>query len=887
MALNHYAAILALPAAPEELRAEALRRAAYLRIRQFSEHASQDTGPLHEALAHYERLFAEFPEAAGNDLARYQMARAHALLGSRGRAADTLARLAERYPDSPLYVDAAFRAGEMYYQERALAQAAAAYRMVLERKGLADALGALAAYKLAWARLMADAPADAADVFIALLDTLLPAPATDCEQACLARLAAGEGIAGHPELGQDALRGLSLALMARGGVQALDQRGLDDQRAPVYYWTLADALRERARYHDAAATYAAFVQRYRRHRWAPLFGEAAIAAYTDGGFSAPALAARARFVERFGAGAPYWEGGAPTQSVTLALRSHLQTLATHHHAEAQALLASEPESAQAAAREATRWYRQWLELMPVGEDRFPIAMRFADALLEGGNLAEAADTYRRLAYAAPGFASADEAAMAEVQIRFSIAEAWSGDDSVAAMQRALEASRRLAGRQPMHPQRSRVLVRAAEEAYDLGDHGDAIDLAQRALQPAPDDSSLIAKATLLLADSHLVTDRFEQAESLYERTLALRAPGAFEPGDVKERLATAIYRQAEAARAKGAFRQASAHFERVGQKAAGTALEGQADYDAGAMMVKVSEWGRASALFDRFLRRHEEHALVPDAEKWLATAYEKNGQPGAAAPVYERIALRASEPMAVRREAQWQAARLYDANDDSVRAYHAYRRYVERHPAPLDSAQQARMRLAALAEATPKLPGTPLDWWRETIAVQQAPASAGTSPYSELMAARAHLHLGRYHAARAAEIVLRHPLKVHLGERQRLMREAITHFVAANDSGFDEVVTQAGYGIGAAYEDLVMALQQSERPPSLSGFQKDAYELLLEDEIYPIEEEAISAHRRNLDHLKEGLWDQWLLASAQALSELVPGRYARMERQEKVYASME
>jgi len=204
----------------------------------------------------------------------------------------------------------------------------------------------------------------------------------------------------------------------------------------------------------------------------------------------------------------------------------------------------------------------------------------------------------------------------------------------------------------------------------------------------------------------------------------------------------------------------------------------------------------------------------------------------------------------------------------------------------VDSAQEARMRLAELAQSRPSLPGNAAQWWKEAIAVR-GDAASPTTAFSDLAAARAHLLLGRHLAAQAGQIELRHPLRVHLGERQRLMRDAIDHFRAADASGFEELVTPASYEIGAAYQDLVKALQRSERPPSLQGFEKDAYELLLEDQIYPIEEQAIGAHRRNLDHLTGGLWDEWVLASAHALADLVPGRYARKERQENVYAQFE
>ncbi|MHA7833944.1 MAG: tetratricopeptide repeat protein, partial [Algiphilus sp.] len=738
VALDHYTLLLALPGAPAELRAEALRRAAYLRIRQAAEGDLQDPSPLLAALDHYRALFAEFPGAPGNDGARYQMARAYDMLGQRAKAADTLSRLSDDHPASPLYVDAAFRAGELYYQERALSQAAQAYRRVLARGSEAESLQPLARYKLGWTQFMAGRHDEATTVFIDLLGALLPPPENDCALDCLRALARGEGIAAHAELGEDALRGLTLALMAQGGVDALTARSLDDARAPVYYWALATALQERQRFHDAAATFAAFIDSYPAHRWAPVFGERVIASYSAGGFSAAAMAARADFVDTFDAGAPYWQGAAPTETVQDALRTHLDSLASHHHARAQALSASDPSASRAAAQTATRWYRSWLALLPEGAERHAVRLRLADALLEGDALPEAADAYRRLAYETPGFSQADEAALAEVQTRYRIAERAQGALATAATLDAIAASRRLAGREPAHAQRSRILLRAAEESFNLGRHDDAIALASDALQPLPSDTALVSDAQLLVADSHLVNGHYAEAESGYEAALAGPATSRFDKAAVMQRYATAIYRQAEAARAAGAQASAATIFLRVGEKAPGTELAASAHFDAGAVMVEAQAWERAAEIFDDFRERYASHALLPDADKWLATAYQKNAQPGAAARVYERIARRGAEPAAVRRTAQWKAAQLYDESAAPADAYRAYQAYVVAYPVPMDNAQQARLRLADIARDHPRLPGNAMQWWREIIAAHGSSDAQGT-PFSELAAARAHL----------------------------------------------------------------------------------------------------------------------------------------------------
>ncbi len=73
-------------------------------------------------------------------------------------------------------------------------------------------------------------------------------------------------------------------------------------------------------------------------------------------------------------------------------------------------------------------------------------------------------------------------------------------------------------------------------------------------------------------------------------------------------------------------------------------------------------------------------------------------------------------------------------------------------------------------------------------------------------------------------------------------------------------------------------LMDSERPPGLAGEALEQYNILLEEQAYPFEEQAIALHEANIARINTGLYDSWIEKSMQQLAVLVPARYGKLER---------
>jgi len=109
------------------------------------------------------------------------------------------------------------------------------------------------------------------------------------------------------------------------------------------------------------------------------------------------------------------------------------------------------------------------------------------------------------------------------------------------------------------------------------------------------------------------------------------------------------------------------------------------------------------------------------------------------------------------------------------------------------------------------------------------------------------------------------------------MEDALEAYGRAADYGIAEVTTAATFYIADVYFQFSRDLFDSERPDDMSVEEADQYDLLLEEQAYPFEEQAIEIHQANTSRASEGVYDEWVRKSFERLAELLPARYAKAE----------
>jgi cellulose synthase operon protein C len=875
-AMESYRLFLDVASDDPLLKAEGMRRLADLQLEtaDVEELASnvESLGALGSTIDMYARLLESYPNYAKNDLVLYQLARAYEAEGRIDDSLATLDRLIAQYPRTAHLAEAQFRRGETLFVQKRYRDSERAYAHVLEA-GEASAFYEQSLYKHGWALFKQQQYEDSLTSFFALLDRQLGTDNEASGDRDPAALYSAMGRA-QQELVDDTFRVLSIGFSYLDGPESISRyfsrRGARPY-AFIAYTNLGDLYLEQERYQDAADAYHAFVELDPYHAKAPLLQVEVIEAFKKGAFADLVLDGKENFVETYGPGSPYWQRFTFEQQpeVVAHLKSNVTDLAAYHHAEAQKT--NEPREYAAAAR----WYRTYLQSFPEDANAAQTNFLLAEVLFESGNFRDAASEYERTAYAYPFHDKGGEAGYAALLAYAKHEEELRGGGRADWHRRSIDSSLRFAESYPSHVQAATVQTDAAEKLFALGEFGRARDVGRQVVARAPPvEAALQRTAWTVVAHSEFDLQEFAAAETAYVQLLGVVPGDDPQHVEITERVASSIYKQGEQARSAGQLDVAISHFLRVAQAAPSSAVRATAEYDAGAALIQLGDWQRATTVLENFRSTFPNHELAADVTTKLAVAYVETGNSARAASEFERIA-DGKGPTEVRREALWRSAELYGSTGQSGAAAAAFGRFVERYPQPVAEAIEARQKLIELAGAAGDH-GERARWMRDLVAAD-ASAGAERTDRTRYLAAKSQLELATpmRDAFLGTRLVV--PLDESLAAKQARMEEALAGYGKAADYGIAEVTTAANYEIAELYHALSKDLYASQRPPELSAEELEQYDILLEEQAFPFEEEAIELHEKNAQRTTDGIYDEWVRKSLTALVELLPGRYAKAE----------
>ncbi len=880
LAREQYQKFLALPTTDPALRAEAMRRLADLNVaagEDLSVDSTADQTHYREAISLYRRLLADNPNFADRDLILYQIARAQEVLGDTDGALASLDEVVSTYPNSRYFAELQFRRGEILFVNKRYREAESAYASVVAL-GEASSFHEQSLYKHGWSLFKQGLHEQSLDSFLDLLDRrLIRDENPDDVLAGLSRA--------QRELVDDSFRVLGISFSYMDGADSID--ALLDRRGPspyahLLYAGLGELYLDKERYSDAAETFAAFVAREPAHLGSPALQMRVIDAYTLGRFPSLVLTAKEDFVRYYGLGAAFWLNRAPLDhpEVVAALKQNLSDLAGYDHARAQA------NNDTKAYERAADWYRQYLAYFPQDPDSAQRSFLLAEILNELGRFGEATDQFIDAAYAygphdraaEAGYAALLAARQHEAQLAGKLLDSWQA--------RMVEDALHFADSFPEHPQAGPVRTKVAEELFAAGEFEHAVEVAGLVVTMQPPVSTELERtAWRVLGHAYFDLERYAQAEDAYLRVRALPAEDEGQRQAIDERIAASVYRQGEISRDAGELDAAVAQFLRVAEVAPQTEIVPTAIYDAAAMLVSAEEWGRAIPVLQQFRQAYPKHSYADEVTQNLAVALNASGRSEEAAAEFERVASLGSVGGDIHREALWEAAQLYAAAGRAMDEQRVYADIVTRFPNPLAESIEARQRLADLAKQQAN--SSERRRWLESIVVADASAGTQRSDRSRTLAAQASLELAEPLRDAFNRTSLSIPLKESLVSKKNLMELALSAYGNAAAYGVADVTTAATYEIAELYYRLSQDLMNSQRPAGLSAEELEQYDILLEEQAFPFEEQAIEIFTSNTARSVDGVYDEWVQRSFARLADLMPGRFAKTERSESFVAHLD
>lgn len=884
-ARSSYRAFLDLLSDDPMLRAEAMRRLADLELEstEASELAENVDTLNHagygSAVGLFHELLEAYPDYRRNDTVLYQLARAYEYDGKTDDALRVLNELVQRYPNTRLIGEIQFRRGEMLFLKKDYINAMDAYVSVT-RFGDTSRFYEQSLYKLGWARFKLAMHEESLDPFFELLDRKVAGIEIGEGEERLEALSRAER-----ELVEDTFRVLSISFSYMEGAETIDSY-LGARGYPAYgyviFINLGDLYLEKERYVDAAETYETFVSLYPDHPKSPLLQVEVIEAYKLGGFPSLVLAGKKDFVERYGVSTSYWElnTGESNASVEAHLKGSLNDLAQYYHAEAQ------KNGKESDYLEAAIWYRTYLDSFPGQADSANTNFLLAETLFESKDFQQATREYEQTAYSYPPHEKSAEAGYAAILSYRAFEETLVDVAREDWHKQYLDSGLKFADAFPEHPESGAVLTTVSEDLFQQEEFDLAIAVGQMVVSKQPPvDPPLARTAWTVIAHSQFDTNNFAAAESAY---YSLRA---FTPADdqvarqeIKDRIASSIYKQGELARDAGDLDAAVAHFTRLGEEVPDSDIRATAEYDAAAVLITMAAWGRASSVLESFRRDYPDSEFSDDINQKLAVTYQETGRKAEAAAEFERIARAPATTADVRREAMWKAATLYGESSSTASEERVLTEVVDQYPDPLSESIEARFRLLEIAEANGN---AALRTQRlEDIVYADATAGSQRSDRTRFLAAKASLELAEPIRRSFSVMKIKQPLADSVKLKKALMEDVLDAYGKAAAYGVAEVTTAATFRLGEVYQQFGIDLMESERPNNLDELALEQYDMLLEEQTFPFEEKAIDLHKANAARAADGVYDEWVKKSFDELARMMPARYAKMEQGEDVFTAL-
>lgn len=822
------------------------------------------------AIHQYERLLTLYPSYAGNDRVMYQLARAYELNGDLENTLGILTRLVKQYPDQKNHDEIQFRRGEILFSFRDFVEAEKAYASVLAISDKSAFYGR-SMFKHGWSVFKQGDTQRSLESYFSVLDRSF-ANGRDIADFSRSEL----------ELLEDTLRIVSLSFSYLKGHESIaevfNKHGKRSYEFRIYE-RLADLYLTQDRTLDASETFMAFVESYPQHRNAPLFTVRVIDIYKQAGQKNALLRAKADLVMGYGVGTAFWEKHDEQLLAQMLphLKTNLDDLTRYYHAQAQTT------KKLADYRLAAHWYRTYVRAFPKDKETPEKNMLLAESLLDSGDVQSAAAEFEYTAYHYPMFAQSAEAGYAALLAHRQQLESLKGAAEKIKRETSIASSKRFVSNFPNDKRAVKVMSRAAEDLLLLKDYRNAVGTAHHVVSHVPKaERELLLINWAIIAQSEFELGLYPQAEAATIKRLQFASLNDKERSAHEERLAAAIYKQGESARAAGKHRDAARHFLRVGKLTPKATIRSNADFDAAASLFTNQDWAMAIPVLKAFVLNNPNHKLRTGADEKLALAYEKRGDWNHAAGAYETL-YRNETDSNKKRQLLWQTAEFYEKAKKPDEAIEIYKRYVAAFPGPFDDALEARFRLATMYQKKKQISARHY-WLAQIIAAHKAGPATDRSHY---LAATAELELAEPTFVSYRKVHLVQPLKKNLKKKKMLMQKSIEVFTSAAEYGVEGVTTASTYRIAEIYNDFGQSLFVSERPKGLSADELEQYDILLEEQAFPFEEKAIDVHVLNASRTFDGVYDQWVKKSFSALKKLSPFRYAKNEKSELVSHAIE
>ncbi len=839
----------------------------------------QNQNSYYDAIHIYERVVKENPVAENNDIIYYQLAAAYDSQGDENKVAWALDQISEHYPDSDYYTEAQFRRAEIYFSTGDFITAGEAYNAAINSKTdmrFADH----ALYKHGWSLFKINEYELAINDFVKLRDQL--------EQ----KKSSG---AVDDKLINDTNRVVALSFSHLSNPEELkkyfDSIGNRPYELAIYRELHHNYINQE-RYKDAATTYDVFLEAYPFHKEAPIMQSDILQAYQDGGFPSMVLPGKIDYVKRFGIHSEYWKRfvaeGSPERNysaeekeeLTDEIKKHLADVSRHYHSIAQRSRKIDDY------RQAATWYREYLDTFANKDgvdtaETLEIRKLLAESLYESEQYELAIVEFETLARASGDNKEAGANASYFVLLSYQqMLKNYQGDEEGKnqLLAKKVDSSRYFIDNYRDDKRMPNVLGNIVRDQLTIKDFEGAVKNSRVLVSldpPAPIDMQRTAWVTI--ANAEFDAKDYTNSEKSYQKVLSFDGFSRAQRDTYQTQIEHSIYKNAESLKEKGELVPAAQEFLRLGQVAPTSTIRPQAHFDAANLYLEAKQWEKAIETLNLFRRLYPNHKLLETFPDKMAVAYKNTDQFDKAADQYIILAQRyeKTDPE-LARQTLWEAAELKEKANNTQGARDLYRDYANLYPSPLEQNVEAQYKLVGFYKAENN--DYRVSFWSDKIIKSHASAGKENTPRITYLAAQMRFETTEIEYRRYQNIKIKQPLKRSLERKRAQMDTVLVQYQEISKMGSAEWTAASNYRIARVYQILASDLLNSERPKGLTAEQLEQYDILIEEQAYPFEDQAIEIHVHNTDLVKNNIYNEWIKESFNELAKLIPARYAKQEK---------
>jgi len=837
-----------------------------------------------EAISALKQWLLNYPKSTFTSDVMYELAKVYELQGQSQLSFNTLKNLTEQFPNAKYTHEMYFRQGEYLFSNERYQLAAQAYQFIIDdvKKKSADdsPFYQTALYMAGWSHYKLDKPQQSLALFSQVLDQNLPqksSPNLTVEQLPLA----------NKQLVTDAFKVMNLIFSNAQGPISLEKY-YQGTGGRYYEYLHVDAMAQEYlannRFRDSAQTYDIFVENYPEHHLSPQFAINKVAIYEQGNFPTLVTSEKEKYVATYGFTGNYWLkwNEQRQQKYGTTLRSYLSEMAEDQYRVAQnttdeALKVSMFDKAA----------QLLLQYQQTFNDNQTLAFLYAESLYASKQWRLAINAYNQFAYGTSQTFERTpqkraDAAYGAVLTFFdlspnNIMPKPVPDKSGHFVLSEHEENAIRFTQHFSHDKRAiSVLFNLMNHRFSQARYNETVSVVERILTWSyPIEDAKLINAKLIKAHSIYNQGLYQLAIKAYEDVLTVLAHDDKRLTVINNNLAASLFNHAEHLAALNKLTQAIEYYQQVLTKTPNSPVRKIAHYNRAQYLYKLHKFDEAVTELLAFKTQYSSDELTKDIDAQLASIYEQQQDWEKAAR--QRLAIANGMPKSVaQQQALFLTASFYEKAQDEVNALKTYRRHANTYQQPISRYLEVMHKITE--KYTVINEARKYRFWLKKIIKVNDNAGKNATARSTYLAAQSALVFAKDAKNEFDQIKLKLPLNRSLKAKKQSLAKTLTAYKKVSDYRVASFSTQSTFETGQVYRQLASDLMASERPKELDELALEQYDILLEEQAYPFEDQAIALFESNAKLSWQGLFDSWIEKSFERLSLLLPGRYKKVEK---------